>query len=272
MKRTVTSVVLAMTAALGMGTAQAANTYFGEDMNNSADVALATTPLSNTASGSFLANLTGVGTQTFEGFAAGTQGPLALAFPGSSGDLTATLSGGSGQVSTVAAGTTNGAGRYSVPSAGSTNFWEVAAGFGGDFTVSFSEDVGAFGFYGIDIGDLGGDLTIQLLDASGAVVGGQAVGNSTGNDGSVLFFGYVAASTTEVFRSIRFLTNGGAGDFFAFDNFTVGAYCQIVGSNCTPPDGGGGGNGGGNVPEPATLALVATALFGLRLTQRRRRG
>ena len=54
----------------------------------------------------------------------------------------------------------------------------MAAGFGGDFTVSFSEDVGAFGFYGIDIGDLGGDLTLQLLDASGAVVGGQLHGDA----------------------------------------------------------------------------------------------
>lgn len=270
MNKAVTSVVLAMSAAFGMGSAHAASTFYGEDINMSATTPLSATPIASAAESAFLANLSGVGTETFEGFQAGSVAPLSLGFKTATGDLTATLAGGAGQVSTVAAGTTNGAGRYSVPSAGSTNFWEVAAGFGGDFTVSFSEDVGAFGFYGIDIGDLGGDLSIQLLDASGAVVGGQAVGNSTGNDGSVLFFGYIAGSTTEVFRSIRFLTNAGAGDFFAFDNFTVGTYCQIAGSNCTPPDDGGGNNGGGTVPEPATLALVATALFGLRLTQRRR--
>jgi hypothetical protein len=265
MRKTVAPVVLAIAAALGMASAHGAATFRGEDFNNSATTPLSATPLSDAAAAAFLATLSGVGTETFESFAAGTTGPLVLSFPGSGGALAGTLSGGSGQVSAVATGTTNGAGRYSVPSPGSTNFWEVAAGFGGDFTVSFSQDVGAFGFYGIDIGDLGGDLTVQLLDASGAVVGGQAVGNSTGNDGSVLFFGYAAASSTEVFRSIRLLTNGGAGDFFAFDNFTVGTYCQIAGSNCTPPD-----DGGGNAPEPATLALVAAALVGLRLAQHRR--
>lgn len=252
-----------MAATFGMGAAQAAATYFGEDINNSATTALTATPVSNAAAVTFLGVLTGVGTETFEAQTTGATGPLALTFPGSNGSLSATLSGGAGVVSEVAAGqTTNGAGRYSVPSPGSKKFWEVGAGAAGDFRITFSEDVGAFGFYGVDIGDIGGQLSLQLLDANNNVVGSNiVVNNSQGNDGSVLFFGYVAGSTTDVFRSIRFLTTTGAGDFFAFDNFTVGTYCQINGTNC---------NQTGDVPEPATLALVATALFGLRLVQRRR--
>ena len=47
-----------------------------------------------TARANFLAALSGgVGTETFEGFATGTNLPLNLSFPGSSGSITATLTG-----------------------------------------------------------------------------------------------------------------------------------------------------------------------------------
>ena len=46
-----------------------------------------------TARASFLASLPTVGTETFEGQTEGDAAPLAIAFPGSSGSITATISG-----------------------------------------------------------------------------------------------------------------------------------------------------------------------------------
>lgn len=107
-------------ASVAMLSAPAANAYliFGEDLNNSGAVPLASTPNSTTASNNFLANLIGVGTETFESQATGASAPLPLTFPGAG---TATLTGGSGVVSAVTPGTTNGVGRYSIPSASSSS-------------------------------------------------------------------------------------------------------------------------------------------------------
>jgi len=136
-----------------VGPASAAYVTFGEDLNNSATVPLASTPNSSAKSAQFQSLLIGVGTEDFEGIATGTVAPLGLTFPGAG---MATLSGGSGVVAAVAPGTTNGFGRYSVPSPSSSKFWDVSAGGTGDFVVTFTSAVAAFGFWGIDIGDFGG--------------------------------------------------------------------------------------------------------------------
>ncbi len=250
-KRTFHGTLLGAVVALGVfaGTQQA-NAYqifFGEDLNNSASTPLASFPNAAAAEAGFLSNLVGVGTEDFEGFATGTGAPLNLSFPGAG---TATLSGGNGEVATVTPGTTNGFGRYGVSG---SNYWEVEAGGTNNFSISFSQPIAAFGFFGIDIGDFGGQLRLELSNGGTTILDVPNTSGSFGStDGSVLFFGAIAENASEQFASVAFLTTTGQGDVFGFDDFTIGSQEQVV------------------MPEPATLALLGAGLAGIGLARRRR--
>ncbi len=301
MKNTVTRLALASLLAMGLGSAQAYTTTMGEDLNGNPEVALTLTPDSNSVSAastfldSFKGASVGIGTENFESplTPVGATGPLTLSYPGTGGSLTATLTGGTGVVACVLCIENNGdpnapteldpatglpLGRYSVPADASSstngkNYFNVVVPKNSgtsvstaDFTVTFNQNIAAFGFYGIDIGDHGGTLSVQLLRDDGSVINTLSVGNDISGDadGSVLFFSVTAGSASELFRSIRFLTTGSRDDDgFAFDNFTIADACQ-AGIAC------GSTGGGGDVPEPASLALVMGALLSLRLASRRR--
>ena len=194
-------------------------------------------PIATAAETAFLAELLGVGTETFESFAASSTTPLLLAFPGAGN---ATLSQGSGIIESVAAGTTDGNGRYGVSP---TKFLEVdanATSNGNNLRIDFQNPVAAFGFYGIDIGDFAGTLKIVTDNAAIGTLDVPTAPFALA-DGSVLFWGIITSPADGPISQIVFRTTAGEGDVFGFDNMTIGSREQV---DPTPH------------PAPAPLAIA----------------
>ena len=215
-----------LAGSLSMSANAAPQFFFGEDLGLGEYVPLSSWVNADAAQASFLSKLIGVGTETFEGFGT-TTAPLDLTFPGAG---TATLS-GSGSVWATSPGSTNGIGRYATSG---SRYWDT----GSLFTITFTNPIAAFGFYGIDIGDYNGQVT--LTTSHGDVFN---IGNTVnGLGGSVLFWGII--DVEKPFSSLTFGNTAAGSDYFAFDDMTIGTAQQVV----------------TEVPEPGMLALLGIGL------------
>ena len=170
---------------------------------------IGTRPNSTQAEANFLALLSGVGTESFESFTDRVISPLGLTFPGA---VTPPCS---------VAGVPDddpGTGQAAVDG---TKWWRT--GLGNDFSITFSQPIAAFGFYGIDVGDINSQLTLTLV--GGGIVN-IPIPHSLGGamNGSLIYFGYI--DTANLFTSATF-TNAGAGDDFGFDRMTIGSAQQV---------------------------------------------
>jgi hypothetical protein len=194
-------------------------TFFGEDLGLGETTPLPFWPLSANAESAFLGNLIGsIGTETFESTAAGTVAPLPVTFTGSG--VVATLS-GDGFVANVTPGTTNGVGRYAISG---SQYWDSSS----DFSIQFSEPVAAFGFYGVDIGDFNGQVTLTL--ESGGTVDLVIPNTTNGLGGSVIFFGFV--DTEQSYTAITLGNTAPGVDFFGFDNMTIATGAEVLVGAC----------------------------------------
>jgi hypothetical protein len=170
----------------------------------------------------------GVSTENFESFANNSVPPLNLTF----GADTATLTGGSAINSFFPA---SPAGR--IPTSGTKYFTA-----NNTFNIAFSTPQAAFGFYGTDIGDFNGQLTLTLNFAGGGSTVIDVPHTLEAPSASILYFGVIATTSAELFSSLSFGTTTG-DDIFGFDDMTIGRLEQV-----------------NTVPEPGTIALVAAGI------------
>ncbi len=190
----------------------------------------------------------------------GTPSPITTTFTGSAGSsITATLAGSASQQIMGS----DEAGRFNTTSPGS-KYWRVNSTAGaGNFSITFDRGVSAFGFYGTDIGDFGGVLSLVLTPFGGGpdetlIVRPQSA--SPAGSGALLFYGF--ADTNSVYRTITFVSSGTstAEDYYGFDDFVIADRGQI--RVPTPPTG---------MPEPGSLALAGLGLLAAASARRARK-
>lgn len=259
------TLVIASLLVIGDSAAAAITTYVGIDLNGNLDpknTALVSLPNSNAAEANFLAQLSAHGTETFESFANPTFTSFGMTFGAYGTGILSSSTGDpnySGRVREQAFGTTNTQGRYTISG---SRYFETdpgavgipspgAHGNTGDFIITFTSPVTAFGFYATDVGDFLGVLqvTFHLLGGGTHL---ESIGNSSTTSG-VIYLGVTTDDLLHPFTSVTFHDTTPNQDFLGFDNLTAGTLGSPL------------------VPEPGALAIwgIGTFAFGMMALRRK---
>lgn len=230
-------------------TAEAADVFFGEDINWTAtgqneNATRIPHPNSDAARASFLSQLADPVTESFESYAPNAS-ISTLTFGLDAATLSPALS-----VMNSPTGTLNGA----YPISGNKFLLQNALG-ASTFSITFNTPQSAFGFYVTDL-EVRGNLSLRFLLADGVTTVDRPVPSMVGalptdnNTGSVAYWGIVDAAAP--FTRVTFIRNLNAADGFGFDDMTIARPAQVV-------------------PEPTSFALWCAGISALVFTIRRRR-
>lgn len=232
----------AAAAAVGASAVAAPTIFFGETVNLNANhdtVPLASWPAATAASAAFgliVQNRQIFSFEQSEGVNFSSTYP-APAAPATGVNPAVNFNNG------VTASITNGVVRYQAPGTAGpsgpenpgqtpegrypTTGTQYLAASTSNLRLDFNQPVNAFGFFGIDIGDFGGTLTLTTTGGLNMqFVVNHTVGSNGSTSGSVLFWGIIDAQMS--FTSVQFSNNNASSDVFAFDDFTIGTLPQII--------------------------------------------
>ena len=119
-------------------------------------------------------------------------------------------------------------------------FTEAKSQESNTFTIDFTEDIAAFGFYAYDLGDWGAELTLELYsngikEPVAAIEIVPNVETDGSNTGSAIFVGIVGEfldGAYQTFDQVKFLVTGDNvkkthHDIFAFDDMTIAKANQL---------------------------------------------
>jgi hypothetical protein len=106
-----------------------------------------------------------------------------------------------------------------------------------NFSISFSNSLAAFGYFGTDLGDGGNILTMKFFNGN-TLVNSTAVPTNVGSaNSSEFFFGFIADSPAEEFNRVEFVSSiSGNGDAIGIDQIKVATSSQVK-----------------KIPEPASI-------------------
>ncbi len=227
-----------------------ANTFFGEDVNtNPGEVEIPRSQRvnANAAQADFLAAVGGfLAKESFEGFDEGhdfSSESMFLPFENKSTGANIDR----GRVRETPGGMANDDGRYSTDG---DQYLSANTILNGSFRIEFVDPQDAFGFFGVDVGDWDGQLTLtfELVGGGEQIVDVPHLLGEEGEDsGSVFFWGFV--DEKNLFSAVTFSGSGDDRDVFAFDELQVR---------------------GTIIPLPTPVALAAGGLAPLLLRRRRR--
>jgi hypothetical protein len=227
--RSLGSIVRITASMVLMSSAANAATFSGYDTNPTNGIRLTNPVNSQMAFDNFSANLNGttVTTESFETIPVGTFiDGLSTQISGTTAnfsykkpDLTTANASTSTQVQQTTTLLSNGA----YPTDG---LRLISINSANTLSITFSNSIAAFGYFGTDLGDSGNTLTMQFFDSANNLVSSSAIGNTGSANSSEFFFGFIADNPTQEFTKVVF-SNSSSGDAIGIDQIKIGTPSQL---------------------------------------------